>query len=350
MTFDILWSLSFNADIQEQLRANQAFVSKLVQLAKECHDEKTRKITHGILWNLESRHNEYKIQEENQGATFDIMISYSHADKELCKRLYEALVQEGFRVWIDFDQMHGNVMDAMAHAIERSNTILICMSEHYRRSNYCRAEAHYAFRRRLKIVPVLLQKHYKPDGWLLFLIGQLLYVDFIKYEFSQAFNMLLKELKAPILSDTPRQSISLSQEPDIVVSNLPLQLATSLPTELPDNLSEWSQAQVSAWLIEHNLNQMACLLADYDGESLIYLNQLIVNDKLPNVLKSLEEECIRRTKQSLSLIEFARFRGLINKQQQQQQRGLVQRKPASQQKKTNHRKKKCDSVVNCHTM
>ncbi|CAF1677638.1 unnamed protein product, partial [Rotaria sordida] len=29
--------------------------------------------------------------------------------------------------------MHGNVMDAMAQAIEQSHTIIICMSEHYRK-------------------------------------------------------------------------------------------------------------------------------------------------------------------------------------------------------------------------
>ncbi|CAF4795757.1 unnamed protein product, partial [Rotaria magnacalcarata] len=57
---------------------------------------------------------------------FDIMISYSHKDKIFCKRLYDELIKTGYRVWIDFDQIHGNVMDAMAQAIEQSNAIIIC--------------------------------------------------------------------------------------------------------------------------------------------------------------------------------------------------------------------------------
>jgi TIR domain len=82
---------------------------------------------------------------------FDIMISYSHKDKVLCKQIYEELIKSGYHVWIDFEQMHGNLMDAMSQAIERSHTVIICMSEEYRKSNYCRAESHYAFQRQRKI-------------------------------------------------------------------------------------------------------------------------------------------------------------------------------------------------------
>ena len=199
IAFDIIWALSFNQAIQQQLRSSTSFMSKLSHLAKEIDDEQMRKIIHGILWNLDTNHEDHSTSETNAGKTFDIMISYSHKDNALCKQLYGELTKAGYRVWMDFDQMHGNVMDAMAQAIELSHTVIICMSEEYRKSNYCRAEAHYAFQRQRKIVPVLLQKHYRPDGWLLFLIGQLLYVDFIKYEFGRAMEMLLKNLKLKML-------------------------------------------------------------------------------------------------------------------------------------------------------
>jgi hypothetical protein len=184
ITFDIFWALSFNQHIQQQLRSNSSFMSKLAHLAKECDNEQMRKNIHGILWNLEINHEDRPTSEIIDRDTFNIMISYSHKDKILCNQIYEELIKSGYRVWIDFDQMHGNIMDAIAEAIEQLHTIIICMSEDYRKSNYCRAEAHYAFQRQRKIVPVLLQQHYKADGWLLFIIGQLLYVDFIKHEFS----------------------------------------------------------------------------------------------------------------------------------------------------------------------
>ncbi|CAF4309767.1 unnamed protein product, partial [Adineta steineri] len=208
VVFDIIWALSFNHDIQQQLRSNSLFMSKLSHLAEQCNNEQMRKTTHGILWNLEINHQDRSISQSTNQNTFDIMISYSHKEKVLCKQLYDELTKNGYRVWIDFDQMHGNVMDAMAQAIDRSEIIIICMSEQYRQSNFCRAEAHYAFQRQRRIVPVLMQKHYKPDGWLLFLVGQLLYVDFTKYEFVRAMEMLSKELKAihiPDINITPVQ-------------------------------------------------------------------------------------------------------------------------------------------------
>ncbi len=172
IVFEIIWALSFNYDIQQQLRLNTSFMTKLVHLPKEFDNAQMRKITHRILSNLESNHEDRTTAENSDKKTFDIMISYSHKDEIICRQIYDELIKAGYLVWIDFDQMHGNVMDSMAQAIERSNTMLICMSDKYRRSNYCRAEAHYAFQRQLIIVPILVQEHYKPDSWLLFLIGQ----------------------------------------------------------------------------------------------------------------------------------------------------------------------------------
>ncbi len=38
---------------------------------------------------------------------YDIMISYCHADKDLIKKIHKFLVDEGFKVWIDLDNMFG---------------------------------------------------------------------------------------------------------------------------------------------------------------------------------------------------------------------------------------------------
>lgn len=52
----------------------------------------------------------------------------------------------------------------MANAIEESQCIIIGMSENYKQSNFCRAEAEYAFQLNRKIIPlilqVLFQRHY----------------------------------------------------------------------------------------------------------------------------------------------------------------------------------------------
>jgi len=316
IAFDIIWGLSFNPNIQRQLRSSTSFMSKLVHLAKESDNEQMRKTIHGILWNLEINHEDHSTSETYNGKTFDVMISYSHKEKVLCKQIYDELIREGYRVWIDFDQMHGNVMDAMAKGIEQSQIIIICMSEQYRKSNYCRAEAHYAFQRERKIVPILLQKHYKPDGWLLFLIGQLLYVDFNKYEFPRAMEMLLKELKAEDTHDIDNITpVRPKEEVDIAPPILPVSLPRiSQSSILSQNILEWTQAQVQEWLRGHNLVQMSRLLTNCDGRSLVYLSKYMKNGKAQQVLTLLQDDSLRRINENLSLIELCCYHSLMDEQ------------------------------------
>jgi hypothetical protein len=300
IAYNILWALSFNTNVQKQLCSNASFIFKLTHLAKECDNEKMRKTTHGLLWNLKSDHIDSSPIQIHDETKFDIMISYSHKDKELCKQLYEELIKVGYHVWIDFDQMRGNVMDAMAQAIEQSKTVIICMSEDYRKSNYCRAEAHYAFQRQRKIIPVLLQKHYKPEGWLLFLIGQLLYVDFTKYEFKRAIEILFKELKVEDITEIKATSLTRS------ISVKPLS----------KSILEWTSTDVQDWLTEQNLTQMSRLLTNCNGRSLMYLHDFMTNGQTQQILCLLQEDSLRRIKENLSLIEVSCFRALLDEQKQ----------------------------------
>jgi hypothetical protein len=310
ITLDILWALSFNTDIQRQIRSNGSFMSTLIHLAKESDNEQMRKATNGILWNLELVHQDRPTSDIDDRFLFDIMISYSHKDQTICKRIYEQLIQAGYRVWIDFDQMHGNVMDAMAQAIERSQMIIICMSEQYRRSNYCRAEAHYAFQRQLKLVPILLQEHYQPDGWLLFLIGQLLYVDFVKHTFDEAINLLIDELQAPVNQIMPIKSIESTRKDRHET------LPSSVIHTLPENILQWTSSDVHHWLMASNLTQMASLLKDFDGASLNSLNDFFVNVDSNQILNLFQSDCQKRINERISLLELARFRSLLRQQLQ----------------------------------
>ena len=316
ITFDILWALSFNQDIQQQLRMNITLMSKLFHLAKECENEQIRKMTHGILWNLESTHQGRILSDINDGNQFNIMISYSHKDETICKQIYEELIKADYRVWIDFDQMHGNVMDAMAQAIDQSQTIIICMSEQYRRSNYCRAEAQYAFQRQVKIIPILLQNYYQPDGWLSFLIGQLIYVDFSKNEFPRAMEMLLKELKAEDTSDIAATSLR-SRTGTVTVLYNPQTTMESLTTSsriLPKDFRDWTRMNVTDWLLEHDLIQICQLFSNCDGQGLLYLNDFLQHGETRQVLNLLQEESLRRTNENLSLIELSTFRALMDQE------------------------------------
>jgi hypothetical protein len=315
MVYDILWSLSFNTLIQEQLRSNPAFMAKLAKLGHESSDPNICKSANGILWLLDSNREENVVPNNSNDTRFDVMISYSHQDQQICKQVYDELIRAGYRIWIDFDQMHGNFMDAMAQAIEQSHAIIICMSEHYQRSNFCRAEAQYAFQRKLKMVPILLQTHYKPNGWLSFLVSQLLYVDFTKYEFPEAIEKLFKELKLTHLHDnasmTPVQSKTNNLDKPIY-STSPAQLPSE-QTVFPENIRDWTSSDVHRWLSENNLTQMARILSDVDGLGLIHLSEYIMSGEPQQILLLLQQDSHQRVNEVLSLVEVARFRSLIER-------------------------------------
>lgn len=71
----------------------------------------------------------------------------------------------------------------------------MCMSETYKKSANCRSEAEYAFNRKKHIVPLKMKADYVPDGWLGFILGTRMYIDFGTYEFEKAIELLDNEIQ-----------------------------------------------------------------------------------------------------------------------------------------------------------
>ena len=71
----------------------------------------------------------------------------------------------------------------------------MCMSETYKRSANCQSEAEYAFNRKKHIVPIKMKKDYTADGWLGFILGTRMYIDFGTYEFEKAIVLLDNEIQ-----------------------------------------------------------------------------------------------------------------------------------------------------------
>jgi hypothetical protein len=126
---------------------------------------------------------------------YDIMISYSHNDKELCDQILNSLKNDQFNVWYDSQLMHGSVFDAMAEAIENAEFVLVCMSDTYKQSPCCKAEATYAMTRRCQIIPLVMTDNYKADGWLGVLTSQFIRIDFPKLHFNKACEELKKQIQ-----------------------------------------------------------------------------------------------------------------------------------------------------------
>ena len=82
----------------------------------------------------------------------------------------------------------------MAQAIEKSICVLVCVTEKYKESNFCRLEAEYLTQTNKPFIPILMEKGYRADGWLGIILGSKIFVDFTKLEFTNAMNELNRNL------------------------------------------------------------------------------------------------------------------------------------------------------------
>ena len=85
------------------------------------------------------------------------MISYSWANQEAVIVIKLWLESEGYNVWLDVDMMCGSTLETMAKAVEDAECFVMAVSDAYKNSPNCRAEAEYAFQQHKFIVPIMLQ-------------------------------------------------------------------------------------------------------------------------------------------------------------------------------------------------
>jgi hypothetical protein len=197
---EILLALTFNAEAARQLKQNAQFISNLKTLVTSSTEQRFQRVAEGLLWKLEKEETAMAKPDTSSRTrdivtkTYNIMLSYSHSDKDLCYRIHDRLVKDNLRVWIDRDEMHGQTMVAMANAIENSEFVFIGMSDAYKQSAYCQSEAHYAFERRCHLIPLVMKSNYRPDGWLGILVSGKIYVDFPKLGFEVGYEKLRNEI------------------------------------------------------------------------------------------------------------------------------------------------------------
>jgi hypothetical protein len=105
------------------------------------------------------------------------MISYCWSQQPLVLHLCKQLRVLNIPYWLDVEQMHGNINDRMAEAIETCSVVLVVLSSKYKLSANCRMEAEYSATQRKPIIPLMGEKGYRPDGWLGLLVSGKLWYD-----------------------------------------------------------------------------------------------------------------------------------------------------------------------------
>lgn len=67
------------------------------------------------------------------------MISYQWDVQTLVITLKDRLQAEGYKVWMDIDEMGGSTLESMAKAVENASVVLVCVSQKYKESPSCRS-------------------------------------------------------------------------------------------------------------------------------------------------------------------------------------------------------------------
>jgi hypothetical protein len=190
------------------------------------------------------------------------MISYNSASRPLCLQIKSQLEQAGYKVWIDVNDIHGSSLDSMARAVEDARTVLICITEKYRQSLNCQAEAQYAFKMNKHIVPLIMEKGYENvKGWLGIIMSDKIFVNFTKYDFDECIRRLKNEINSRSKSRGNKNSKK------TVVSLPPSKAAkqtvvsyTAVNEEIDEQLEnedvdKWSENDVLKWLNDNEIDR-----------------------------------------------------------------------------------------------
>ena len=252
----IFAQLSFNENIKKDLLNDKQFLEliKEIKSVDNFDYQKLKLIISDFDWVLNKFDRESKTtyQKDNH-----IMISYNTGSRETCLNIKNELERIGHKIWIDVDEIHGSSLDSMAKAIENSAIVLMCVSEKYRQSINCQAEAQYAFRLNKVIIPLIMQpEYYKVSGWLGIIIGDKIFVDFTKYTFEQSMKRLKNQIN--LLLDKNNNVDSKSM----------------IFKEITHGPKDWNEEEVKTWFYQNEILGIFDILKPLNGGILFQLYEL----------------------------------------------------------------------------
>ncbi|CAF1420355.1 unnamed protein product [Adineta ricciae] len=239
--YNIVWSISFQGEYQEELKNNTQLIDTIKRLATDEHSQtcdqykpramqSIKKAADGILYNLhmdatsqedqskKALHRKTKDIKESdmfsnkkdRSTTDDslplVMFSYAHKDDKFCYQILKEVerMNDKLKVWIDIQHCAtGDLWEKIADAIENADVILCFISEYYQQSKSCRQEFIYAVDDLQKpIIPILIGD-YKPKGWLGIRKAGMKYVRFRNPSEPNESNMkdLIERIQAEISHD-----------------------------------------------------------------------------------------------------------------------------------------------------
>ncbi|CAF1096243.1 unnamed protein product [Adineta ricciae] len=215
-----------------------------------------------------------EIVEKDKNNLGHIMISYDQSTRALCMKISKYLKNRTYLVWIDRDNITGDVLTSIATAVENSFVVLMAINEEYFQNQYCRLEAQYAVERNIASIPMLMQPGYRSQGWLGIINGAKLHIDFSQLPFDEAFHLLVREIEAI------RVSLGADKSSSANAMNIDHQISTTTMHSLwsySHNVHDWSANDVIEWLNREKLEVFQQTLSYFTGATLWQLYKIKID-------------------------------------------------------------------------
>lgn len=296
-----LWMLAFKDSNKVIIREGDG-IMEILRTLQHSQNAEVQKAAAGALWEIEGKTAREKTDQTKQGSGNHVMISYQWDAQEVLVQVKNQLQASGYRVWMDLEQMGGSTLEAMAKAVEQAAVVLICVSQRYKESPNCRSEAEYAYQLRKDIIPLMMQKNYKADGWLGMLLGTKLWIDFqSKHIVDSGVTKLIRELAGRGKDVDHTDGL-----PAAVIRATEATTLTKQPSG-PD-VAGWTNEDVKKWLREIGLADVCDKdMAEFTGKILIELQEL--RGECPDYFY----KCLEHTLQLKNMFHVLKFRKELDK-------------------------------------
>ncbi|UJR21493.1 hypothetical protein I4U23_024577 [Adineta vaga] len=254
-----LWTLSFDQQLSQQLRDNSQFIHSLQSIPKpsitsslsdknnhtngdrsyqsshlseddliswnEAVVDTIYKMANGLLWTLfkESQFRVNTSRTMTEKRKYDVVISYSVKDKDIVSKVKEALTNEGYTVWIDRDILQRQNMENIGEAMNKSTVVIVCLSKWYERDNQCVCESVYASNSKRIIVPLIVERGYEMNSWLMSMIDKSALIQFDVNDLTRSNEIVIKKISQYCKKksiDKRKLSSKSSTEPKILEQNV----------------------------------------------------------------------------------------------------------------------------------
>ena len=371
---NLLWSISFHPEYTEELKSNSKFLMTIKSLTNNDglswvtqyvpkHMSTIPKAANGILFNLQEANpmrsfkstaiqkidediapmaekshcrretdsilapavkpseSSEKKEAEKTVQQIHVMVSYCHADKDICRQIVEALQKDNhLHVWVDFIYCHSeDLWEEIAEAIEKADVILFLMSKDYQDSKSCRQEVMYSKDSlKKRFIPIYTKKDFVATGWLGVRIVGPQYIRFGK----KSFDETAKELIKLIASDKKEELLETTKEtkpPPVILTStndvkpnednsIP---ETVIPSKQP--VEKWAKKDIHNWFQSNQIQRELADLYNFQHGTDLLLYGECLRPNWQNEYNEIKERYQQKYNRVLYRDEFVRFVGAINR-------------------------------------